>query len=56
MTPKESPRGAQRRLPTIEAEVGSRSAHGRVTDFGAGRPQGRPRARGVYLINQIKKE
>ena len=30
--------------------------HGRVTDFGAGAPQGHPRARGVYLINQAKKE
>ena len=27
-----------------------------VIDFGAGGPQGRPRARGVYLINQVKKE
>ena len=56
MSPKESPKDLQRGLPTIEATVASRSPHGRVTDFGAGTPQGRPRARGVYLINQVKKE
>ena len=27
-----------------------------LIDFAAGGPQGRPRARGVYLINQVIKE
>ena len=44
MSPKESPRGAQRGVTTI----GPRSPHGRLTDFGAGRPPGAlSRARGI---------
>ena len=46
MSPKESPKGAQRRFTTIGATVDQPT-------LAPGGPQGRPRARGVYLINQI---
>ena len=49
MSPKGSPKGAKRGLATKEPTVLLRTLAPRA-------PQGRPRARGVYLINQIKKE
>ena len=44
-----APKGAQ-------TEAYDHLAHDVVIDFAAGGPQGRPRARGVYLINQVIKE
>ena len=49
MSPKESPKDPQRGFPTIGATVYEPTWAPRA-------PQGRPRARGVYLINQVKKE
>ena len=46
MSPKESPEGVHRRLATREPTI-----QGATLPLGG--PQGRPRARGVYLINQV---
>ena len=43
-----APKGAQ-------TEAYDHFAHDLPIDFAAGGPQGRPRARGVYLINQVIK-
>ena len=52
-TNKDHHKTAKNGFPTIEPTILPRSSRDPPADFGAGRPQGRPRARGVYLINRV---